>query len=74
MAIHRAAGKSERVTGPAEASVPSSSWVLYTVCFPAVLLYFYFGCVQAIVLLDSKSLCVQLYTLLNGFTLVLPLM
>lgn len=60
--------------GPAVAFAPLSSWVLYTVCFPAVLLYFYLGCVQAIVLLASKPLSAQFYTLPKGFVLVLSLM
>lgn len=48
--------------------------MLYTVAFPAILLYFYLGCVQAIVLLDSKLLSAQFYTLPKGFALVLLLM
>lgn len=48
--------------------------VLYAVCFSAVLLYFYLCCVQAVVLLDSKPLSAQFYTLPKGFTLDLPLM
>jgi len=59
--------------GPAVAFALLSSWVLYTVCFPAILLYFYLGCIEAIVLLDSKPLSAQFYTLLKGFALVLPL-
>lgn len=53
------------------AFAPSSSCVLYTVVFPAILLYFYLGCVQAIVLLDSKLLSAQFCTLPKGLALVL---
>lgn len=74
IAIHWPAGKLERAAGPAVASAPSSSGVLYAVCFPAVLLYFYLGCVQAIVLLDSKPLSAQFNTLPKGFALVFSLM
>lgn len=45
----------------------------FTLCFPAVLSYFYLGCVQAIILLDSKPFSAQFYMLSEGFALVLLL-